>query len=73
MFIATVDAIREEDGWAVRAEVYGPRVMTPAEVKVVENKIIQAAGQPATLDVWAHTELVVTSKEYIPEATYSGR
>lgn len=71
MFVATVDAMREDDGWAVRAEVYAPRVLSPSEVKAIENKIIQAAGQPVKLDVWAHTELVVTGKEYRPQGSFS--
>ena len=71
IFVATVDAIREDDGWAVRAEVYATKVMSPAEVKIVEDKIIQAAGLPVTLDVWSHTELVVTSKEYRPRGSFS--
>ncbi len=73
MFVGSVDAMRKDDGWAVRAEVYGPRVMSPAEVKVIENKIAQASEQPATLDVWSRTELVVTSQEYIPLGSYSDR
>ena len=73
MFTASVDAIQEDNGWSVRAEVYGPRVLSPKEVNNVENKITQAAGQAVTLEVWAHTELVVTGKEYIPLGSYSSR
>ena len=73
MFVTSVDAMRKDDGWAVRAEVYGPRLLSPAEVKAVENKGAQVAGQPVMLDVWARTELVVTSKEYIPIGEYSNR
>ena len=73
MFVASVDAMRKDDGWAVRAEVFGPRVLSPTEVKVIENKITQAAEQTATLDVWFRTELVVTNEEYIPLGNYSDR
>jgi uncharacterized hydrophobic protein (TIGR00271 family) len=73
MFVTAVDAMRKDDGWAVRAQVYGPRVLSPTEVKAVENKSTQVAGQPVKLDVWSHTELVVTSKEYIPLGSYSNR
>ncbi len=74
MFVASVDATkRKDEDWRVRAEVYGPRVISPAEVNVIESKITQAAGKPATLDVWSRTELVVTSKEYIPLGNYSDR
>ena len=73
MFVTSVDAMRKDDGWAVRAEVFGPRLLSPVEVKAVENKGAQVAGQPVTLDVWARTELVVTSKEYIPIGEYSNR
>ena len=71
MFVAAVDAIREDEGWAVRAEVYSPKVLAPAEVKAIENKIIQATGESVKLDVWAHTDLVVTGKEYRPQGAFS--
>ena len=73
MFTASVDAIQNDNGWSIRAEVYGPRVLSPDEVNNVEKKITQTAGQPVKLEVWAHTELVVTGKEYIPLGSYSNR
>ena len=73
MFTASVDAVQEDNGWSVRAEVYGPRVLSPDEVNYVEKMIAQAVGQAVTLEVWAHTELVVTGKEYIPLGSYSRR
>ena len=73
MFVASVDAMRKDDAWAVRAEVYGPRVMTPAEIKAAEKRITHSVKQPVQLEVWSRTELVVTGEKYIPLGSYADR
>ena len=66
MFAPAVDAVRKGEGWLVRAEVVGPRVPLPAEVRVIEQRIAQSLGEPVTLSVWARTELKVTGEGYMP-------
>ena len=64
MFAEAVDAVLREGGWTVRAEVVGPRVPTPSEVRAVEGRSATAIGKPVALIVWARTELQVTGERY---------
>jgi uncharacterized hydrophobic protein (TIGR00271 family) len=66
MFTAAVDAVRRDGGWSVRAEVVGPRILAPADVRVVEERSAGALGEPVKLSVWARTELQVTDERYEP-------
>src|SRR5262249_22514999 len=63
-FVTAIDAIHGESGWAVRAEVVGPRVLTPDEVRVVEERAAKAIGEPVDLAVRARTDVLVTGKRY---------
>jgi len=64
MFSQAVDAVFRDGGWTVRAEVVGPRMLTPAEVRAVEVRSAKAVGAPVALIVWARTELQVTGQGY---------
>ncbi len=66
LFAPAVDAVKRDDGWDVRAEVVGPRVLTPAEVRDIEQRSAKELGQPVRLSVWARTELKVTDERYEP-------
>lgn len=66
LFVTAVDAIRRDPGWAVRAEVVGPRVLTPAEVRQVEDRVATAVGESVELAVQARIELLVTGTRYEP-------
>ena len=37
-FVTAIDAVRQDSGWAVRAEVVGPRVLAPGDVHTVEER-----------------------------------
>src|SRR5262249_47276819 len=63
-FVTAIDAIHGESGWAVRAEVVGPRVLTPDEVHGVEERAAKAMGEPVDLAVRARTDVLVTGKRY---------
>lgn len=65
-FVLAVDAIRRDDAWLVRAEVVGPRVLTPEEVRGAEKKSATAVGAPVAISVRSSTDLVVTGKGYDP-------
>jgi uncharacterized hydrophobic protein (TIGR00271 family) len=64
LFVINIDAAKSEAGWAVRAEVVGPRVPSPAEVRTLETALQKLAGQPVTVSLWARTEVVVTGQRY---------
>ncbi len=66
MFAPNVDAVPKGDAWSVRAEVVGPRILRPDEVRLIENRLSRSTGKEVDLHVWSHVELVVTGKDYIP-------
>jgi len=66
LFVAALDAVRRDGAWTVRAEVVGPRVPAPEEVRVIEERSAKAAGAPVKLSVWARVELQVTGDRYEP-------
>ncbi len=66
MFAPNVDAVPKGDTWRVRAEVVGPRVLRPAEVRLMENRVGGSTGKKVDLHVWSRVELMVTGTNYIP-------
>lgn len=66
MFVTAVDAVRQGSGWAVRAEVVGPRAMAPPEVRDAQQRAAAAVGEPVDLSVLARPEVLVTAKGYEP-------
>jgi len=66
MFAPNVDAIPSGDMWSVRAEVVGPRVIQPAEVRLIEKRLGRSTGKKVDVHVWSRVELVVTGSNYIP-------
>ena len=64
LFVINIDAAKSEAGWGVRAEVVGPRVPSPAEVRTLETALQKLAGQPVLVSLWARTEVVVTGQRY---------
>jgi hypothetical protein len=65
-FVTAIDAVHSESGWAVRADVVGPRVLAPGEVHGIEERAAKAIGEPVELTVRARTDVLVTGKEYQP-------
>jgi len=65
MFATNVDAVRKGDGWSVRAEVVGPRVFRPSEVKLIEKKVSKATGRAVTVHLWCRVELMVDRNHFI--------
>jgi len=63
-FVTAIDAVRGESGWAVRADVAAPRVLSPDEVHNVEERTAKALGEPVDLTVRARTDVLVTGKQY---------
>ena len=65
MFATNVDAVKRGEGWSVRAEVVGPRVFRPSEVKLIEKKVSKATGIAVTLHLWCRVELMVDRNHFI--------
>jgi hypothetical protein len=63
-FVIAIDAVHRESGWAVRAEVVGPRVLAPNEVHSIEERTAKAIGESVDLSVRARTDVLVTGKQY---------
>jgi hypothetical protein len=63
-FVTAIDAVRDESGWAVRAEVTAPRVLATNDVRNVEERAAKALGEPVDLTVRARTDVLVTGKRY---------
>lgn len=64
LFVTAIDAVRSEPGWAVRAEVVGPRVPTPAEIRGAEKEASAKLSEPIALSVRASADIVVTGTRY---------
>jgi hypothetical protein len=63
-FVTAIDAVHTESGWAVRADVAAPLVLTPGDVRAVEERAAKAVGEPVELTVRARTDVLVTGKKY---------
>ncbi len=63
-FVTAIDAVRQEQGWAVRAEVVGPRVLAPNEVHGIEERSAKTVGEPVDLLVRAQTDVLVSGTGY---------
>jgi hypothetical protein len=66
LFPSAVDAVRDGDGWRVRAEVAAATMPSPQEVKGIEESSSRSIGEPVRLAVWARAELQVTADGYAP-------
>ena len=71
LFANSVDAVKEEEKWVLRAEVVGPRVLSVKEVRTIEQALEKDFGEPVELTVWARSEYVVTSHGYDSFDTYA--
>jgi len=65
MFATNVDAEKMGEGWSVRAEVVGPRVLGPSEVKLIEKKVSMATDKEVSLYLWCRVELIVDRNHFI--------
>jgi len=65
MFIPNVDAEKRGGTWHVLAEVVGTRVLTPAEVSLVEKQVSEWMGEDIRLHVWFRTELIVDNGQFM--------
>ncbi len=59
-----IDVVRDEDRWKVRADVYGPRVPAPSEVRTIERRLASVAKEPVTILLRARSDIIVTGEDY---------
>lgn len=63
-FVVALDAVWRQDRWEARAEVVGPRLLSPDEVREIEKRAAVDLGVRTELTVWARSELQVRSGGY---------
>jgi uncharacterized hydrophobic protein (TIGR00271 family) len=66
LFVTAIDAVSAGTGWSVRAEVVGPHVPTPADVRTVEKSAARKLGTPIRVSLRASADIVVTGARYEP-------
>lgn len=71
VFVTALDAVRRQDGFAVRAEVTGTRLLTPNEIQTIEGDVSRLAGTRVHLSAWCRTDLMVTDSRYLPVEEYT--
>ena len=64
MFATNVDAILKDGQWSVRAEVVGPKMMTPGQVRQIERDVSKIVRHQVNIYVWCRSELMVTKEAY---------
>jgi len=64
LFVTNLDAVKHASAWRIRAEVVGPKVPTPVQVKKIEAALAREAGSPVELSLWARTDVIVTGTRY---------
>jgi uncharacterized hydrophobic protein (TIGR00271 family) len=74
-FVVAIDAIDDDSGgsggsgasgWIVRADVAAARVLSPSEVRGVEETASKAVGKPVEVTVRSGSDLLVTGEQYRP-------
>ncbi|MDY6987246.1 MAG: DUF389 domain-containing protein [Thermodesulfobacteriota bacterium] len=64
MFATNIDAALKDGQWSVRAEVVGPTMMTPKEVRQIEREVSRIVRHQVNIYVWCRSELMVTKEAY---------
>ncbi|MCF8146508.1 MAG: DUF389 domain-containing protein [Deltaproteobacteria bacterium] len=65
MFAPNIDAEKREKTWHVLAEVVGPRVLNPAEIRLLEKEVSRSTGQGINLRMWCRVELMVDNSQFM--------
>jgi hypothetical protein len=64
MFATNIDAVKKDGEWFVRAEVVGPKMLSPKEVREVEKEVSRTVRHQVNISVWCRSELMVTRNAY---------
>ena len=65
--VTNVDATWTGNHWSVRAEIYGPRVITPKEVEAAQKHVALRIGKPVKLNALSKSELLVMDNRSMAE------
>lgn len=49
---------------SVRAQVVGPRILSPKEIESAEARLANGLDKPVTVTVWWSVDLLVTNESY---------
>jgi hypothetical protein len=63
-FVNDLDIVEDNDVMRIRAQVAGPRILSPQEIKTVEARLAKGVDKPVTIAVWWSTDLLVTNEGY---------
>lgn len=63
-FVNDLDIVEEDTSLRVRAQVVGPRILSPQEIKSVETRLANGRNKVVTIAVWWSTDLLVTRQGY---------
>lgn len=63
-FAPAIDVVRHGEGWAARANVVGPTVVTPEAIEKVEKAVGGEVGAPVVLHALASTNIIVSKDGY---------
>ena len=66
-----LDAIWTGKHWSVRAEIYGPRVITPKEVAAAQKHVASRVGKPVKLNALSKSELLVMDNRSLAQEEFT--
>ncbi len=71
LFVTAMDAVKDNDGWRIRTEITGTRVISTKEVKEIETQLSKWKGEPVRLMAWSGVKLVVMGAKHMPAEAYT--
>ena len=69
--VTNLDAIWTGNHWSVRAEIYGPSVITPKEVEAVQKHVASRVGKPIKLNALSKSELMVMDNRSLAQEEFT--
>jgi len=69
--VTNLDAIWTGNHWSVRAEIYGPRVITPEEVAAAQKHVASRVGKPVKLNALSKSELLVLDNRSMAQEEFT--
>jgi hypothetical protein len=69
--VTSLDTIWTGDHWSVRAEIYGPRVITSSEVEAAQKHVALLVGKPVKLTALSKAELLVMDNRCMAEEEFT--
>jgi len=73
VIILSLDAAKAGNEWQIRAEINGPRMLSPVDIKRLESNLAAVVHEPIAVTVLAKTETVVTNTGYYSAAELTSK